>query len=140
MIDALFEADAPLWKLPPVQRQQTRHQKLLPMVDAFFNWVRSTEYSGIDKFTGQINPGWLQLRDICLKAHVPYYVVLHKEKSEFLADDFNPQGHQLIEYLHSIRVNPIFETGFTIANYRDDIHLSVKGHADLARLLEDILR
>ena len=40
LIDALFEADAPLWKLPPVQRQQARHQKLLPMVDAFFNWVR----------------------------------------------------------------------------------------------------
>jgi transposase len=41
LIDALFEADAPLWKLPPVQRQQARHQKLLPMVDAIFNWVRA---------------------------------------------------------------------------------------------------
>ena len=40
LIDALFEADAPLWKLPPVQRQQARQQKLLPLVDAFFNWVR----------------------------------------------------------------------------------------------------
>ena len=41
LIDALFEADAPLWKLPPVQRQQARRQKLLPMVDAIFNWVRA---------------------------------------------------------------------------------------------------
>jgi transposase len=40
MIDALFEADAPLWKLPPVQRQQARQQILLPMVDTIFNWVR----------------------------------------------------------------------------------------------------
>jgi transposase len=40
MIDALFAADAPLWKLPPSQRQLQRHQKLLPMVNAFFDWVR----------------------------------------------------------------------------------------------------
>ena len=40
MIDALFEADAPLWKLPPSQRQLQRHKILLPMVNAFFDWVR----------------------------------------------------------------------------------------------------
>jgi transposase len=39
MIDALFAADAPLWKLPPSQRQLQRQQKLLPMVNAFFDWV-----------------------------------------------------------------------------------------------------
>ncbi len=40
MIDALFAADAPLWKLPPSQRQLQRHKILLPMVNAFFDWVR----------------------------------------------------------------------------------------------------
>ena len=40
MIDALFESDAPLWKLPPSQRQLQRHKILLPMVNAFFDWVR----------------------------------------------------------------------------------------------------
>ena len=40
MIDALFQADAPLWKLPPAKRQQERQKQLLPMVDAIFNWVR----------------------------------------------------------------------------------------------------
>ena len=43
LIDALFDADAPLWKFPPVQRQQARQQKLLPLVDAFFNWVNDEE-------------------------------------------------------------------------------------------------
>jgi transposase len=40
MIDALFAADAPLWKLPPSQRQLQRHNILLSMVNAFFDWVR----------------------------------------------------------------------------------------------------
>jgi hypothetical protein len=40
MIDALFGADAPLWKLPPAKRQQERQKRLLPMLDAIFNWVR----------------------------------------------------------------------------------------------------
>ncbi len=40
MIDALFAADAPLWKLPPTKRQKERQKRLLPMVDAIFNWVR----------------------------------------------------------------------------------------------------
>jgi transposase len=40
MIDALFAADAPLWKLPPSQRQLQRHKILLPMVNTFFDWVR----------------------------------------------------------------------------------------------------
>ena len=39
MIDALFAADAPLWKLPPAKRQQERQKQLLPMLDAIFNWV-----------------------------------------------------------------------------------------------------
>ena len=39
MIDALFAADAPLWKLPPSQRQLQRHKILLPMVNTFFDWV-----------------------------------------------------------------------------------------------------
>ena len=40
MIDALFAADAPLWKLPPAKRQQERKKRLLPMLDAIFNWAR----------------------------------------------------------------------------------------------------
>ena len=40
MIDALFAADAVLWKLPPAKRQQERQKQLLPMLDAIFNWVR----------------------------------------------------------------------------------------------------
>jgi hypothetical protein len=40
VIDAIFVADAPLWKLPPIQRQQARQQKLLPLVNSFFDWVR----------------------------------------------------------------------------------------------------
>jgi hypothetical protein len=40
IIDALFAADAPLWKLPPAKRQQERIKCLAPMLDAIFNWVR----------------------------------------------------------------------------------------------------
>ena len=39
LIDAIFAADAPLWKLPPAQRQQARVQKVLPLVNTFFDWV-----------------------------------------------------------------------------------------------------
>src|SRR5512145_260298 len=40
LVDAIFAADAPLWKLPPAQRQQMRQQKVLPLVNTFFDWVR----------------------------------------------------------------------------------------------------
>jgi len=40
LVDAIFAADAPLWKLPPAQRQQARQQKVLPLVNTFFDWVR----------------------------------------------------------------------------------------------------
>src|SRR5512147_588541 len=40
LVDAIFAADAPLWKLPPAQRQQVRKQKVLPLVNTFFDWVR----------------------------------------------------------------------------------------------------
>lgn len=93
----------------------------------------------IDKFTGHINPGWRKLRDICKGAGVPFRVVLHKERTEFLAGDFNAQGHALLEHLHDLQVTTLIESGFTIESYRDSIHLSAKGHADLARVLESLV-
>ncbi len=40
LIDAVFAADAPLWKLRPVQRQQARLQKILPLINIPFDWLR----------------------------------------------------------------------------------------------------
>lgn len=40
MIDAIFDADRPLWKLPPAKRQQLRIQNVRPLVEKFFDWVR----------------------------------------------------------------------------------------------------
>jgi transposase len=40
MIDELFAADRPLWKLPPAKRQALRQEKLVPILDAFFTWAR----------------------------------------------------------------------------------------------------
>ncbi len=40
MIDELFAADRPLWKLPPAKRQALRKEKLVPILDAFFTWAR----------------------------------------------------------------------------------------------------
>jgi transposase len=40
MIDELFAADGPLWKLPPSKRQKLRQEKLVPILDAFFTWAR----------------------------------------------------------------------------------------------------
>jgi transposase len=47
LIDAIFDADRPLGKLPPVQRKVRRDHTVRPLVDAFFTWARA-EY---DKLT-----------------------------------------------------------------------------------------
>lgn len=39
-IDALFATDRPLWDLPPSRRQLLRLERLTPLLDAFFTWVR----------------------------------------------------------------------------------------------------
>lgn len=39
-IDAIFEADRALSKLPPVERKMRRDQTVRPRVDAFFTWAR----------------------------------------------------------------------------------------------------
>lgn len=39
LIDAIFDADRPLWKLPPAKRQQFRLKTVLPLVERFFDWV-----------------------------------------------------------------------------------------------------
>ena len=45
-IDAIFDADRPLTKLPPVQRKARREQTVRPLVDAFFTWAHS-QYGGL---------------------------------------------------------------------------------------------
>jgi transposase len=39
-IDALFAVDRPLWEMPPSRRQLLRLERLVPLLDAFFAWVR----------------------------------------------------------------------------------------------------
>jgi transposase/uncharacterized coiled-coil protein SlyX len=48
-ISALFEADRPLWELPPQKRKLQRDQLLRPLVDEFFTWAMSER----EKLTGR---------------------------------------------------------------------------------------
>ena len=41
-INAIFEADKPLWKLPPAKRHALRQLHVRPLVDSFFAWVEAT--------------------------------------------------------------------------------------------------
>ncbi len=42
-IDALFDADRPLWDLPPSKRRVRRDALLRPLVDAFFEWAKAQQ-------------------------------------------------------------------------------------------------
>lgn len=94
---------------------------------------------GINKFQGQVNPGWRQLREIATRADIPFVALLHRTKAEFMSKSFDEQGRQLIAYLEASGIPVEFESGFQLDSYRDQIHLSNKGQADLARVLAGIL-
>jgi hypothetical protein len=64
---------------------------------------------------------------------------LHKSREEFLTGSFNEQGQQLIAYLHELKVQTTFESGFSLDSYRDEIHLSAKGQSDLAQVLAPLV-
>ncbi len=40
-IDAIFDADRPLWKFPPSKRKTLRNAIVRPLVDDFFAWVKA---------------------------------------------------------------------------------------------------
>lgn len=46
MIEELFAGDSPLWKLPPSERQRLRHERLVPILDEFFSWVKNESATG----------------------------------------------------------------------------------------------
>ena len=41
-INAIFDADKPLWKLPPTKRHDLRQDHLRALVDSFFVWAKAT--------------------------------------------------------------------------------------------------
>ncbi|MGE5783608.1 MAG: hypothetical protein ACM3ZE_03425 [Myxococcales bacterium] len=94
---------------------------------------------GIDKFDGQVNPGWLQLKKLTERAGVAFVVVLHRTINEFVSGQPNAQGRMLEDYLRKNDIPFEHESGFHMDDYRDEIHLSSKGQADLARVLETLL-
>jgi len=40
-IDGIFDADRPLWKLPPKKRRARRQQIVAPLIDSFFEWANA---------------------------------------------------------------------------------------------------
>lgn len=84
------------------------------------------------------NPGFDELKQMAYRARIPLVVFLHAEKLEMQAGKYNEQGQEIIAWCQKIGVKLIkdIDSGFTLDDYRDDIHINARGQRKLASVME----
>ena len=96
--------------------------------------------NGIHKKGKKFNPGFDQLKEIADSLNIPLVVYLHAEKGELQAGKYNEQGDEIMAWAAENNINLIkdMDMGLSEDDFRDNIHLSVKGQRKLAKILEEI--
>lgn len=115
--------------LKPKQKELDPDQKVLAGV-------------GIDKNGKGFNPGFLQLKQMADRDHIPMVVFLHADAKECIAREYNSQGEEIMEWCEENNVKLIkdLDCGFTSSDYRDGIHINATGQRKLANVMEKCFR
>lgn len=94
---------------------------------------------GIKKAGLVFNPGFDELKAIADSANIPLVVYLHADLDELKNSKYNEQGMEIIEWATKNHVTLIKELDykFTKEDYRDGIHINVKGQKKLAEIMKD---
>ncbi len=96
----------------------------------------------IHKFGSEFNKGFKQLADTAQQMHIPFLIFLHPELAEIQAKQYDKQGVEIIDFANKNKIPIVIELqkkSLTKNLYRDPIHYSKEGHANLARELYPIL-
>ena len=84
---------------------------------------------GIHKSGKKFNHGFDELKQMADSARIPLVVFLHAENPEMQAGKYNEQGQEIIAWYQKNGVKRIkdIDSGFTLDDYRDDIHINARG-------------
>ena len=90
---------------------------------------------GIDKGSNW-NHGWDELKEIAYQANIPMILILHAEKAELKAGDYNEKGLMIQQWANENQIKLIKDiTILKEENYRDNIHVNASGQRVLADLM-----
>ncbi|MFI5203391.1 MAG: hypothetical protein ACHQF2_02755 [Flavobacteriales bacterium] len=114
----------------------------IPIVKGWFG-AKTEEYDYLLGFNDSIiNPGWQQFIEYTRNKGVKLIMYHHATLTELKNKSYDKYGIQLEEMLQKDSVEVI--QGITAISdricYRDDIHLNEKGHAQLAAVLNSVLK
>lgn len=86
----------------------------------------------------KFNPGFDELKQMADSARIPLVVFLHAEKPEMQAGKYNEQGQEIIAWClkNGVKLIKDIDSGFTLDDYRDDIHINARGQRKLASVME----
>lgn len=107
----------------------------MPLYAASSEW----EYMTVPEQSGKkFNPGFDELKLMADSARIPLVVFLHAEKPEMQVGKYNEQGLEIIAWCQKNGVKLIKDIGcgFTLDDYRDDIHINARGQRKLASVME----
>ena len=92
---------------------------------------------GIHKSGKKFNPGFDELKLMADSARIPLVVFLHAEKPEMQAGKYNEQGQEIIAWCqkNGVKLVKDIDCGFTLDDYRDDIHINSGGQRKLANIM-----
>lgn len=102
----------------------------IPRVTAIFSTPDQEEFSKINKIDSseKFNSGWQNFVDYAKGHNIGLSVVLHPDKKELEAGEYNENGNEIIKFLQANNISYLLELGMTKKeNYRDDIHYNEKG-------------
>lgn len=79
---------------------------------------------------------------ISRKNNIPFFIVLHPDKSELAKADYNDQGQEIIAWAKRNNIKIFKELDYSLSQdmYRDDIHTNAKGQKKQAELFVRILK
>lgn len=90
---------------------------------------------GIDKGSNW-NHGWDELKEIACQANIPLILILHAEKAELKAGDYNEKGLMIQQWANENQIKLIKDIDvLKEENYRDKIHVNASGQRVLANLM-----
>lgn len=93
---------------------------------------------GIHKSGKKFNPGFDELKQMADSARIPLVVFLHAEKPEMQAGKYNEQGQEIIAWCqkNGVKLVKDIDCGFTLDDYRDDIHINARGQRKLVSVMK----
>ena len=106
----------------------------MPLYAASSEW----EYMTVPEQSGKkFNPGFDELKLMADSARIPLVVFLHAEKPEMQVGKYNVQGQEIIAWCqkNGVKLVKDIDCGFTLDDYRDDIHINARGQRKLANIM-----